>query len=57
MFMQGEWTQWSTWLRRSIGVLGGLKEEGWTHLVEYPCIGALLVYDITLELDMYTLGV
>jgi hypothetical protein len=24
MFMQGEWTQWSTWLRRIDGVFGGL---------------------------------
>jgi len=24
MFMQGEWTQWSTWLRSIVGVCGGL---------------------------------
>jgi hypothetical protein len=29
MFMQGEWTQWITWLRRIVGVLGGLEEEHW----------------------------
>jgi hypothetical protein len=54
---QREWTQWSTCLMRSVGVIGSLREEHWTHLMEHPCIGALLVYDITLELDMYTLRV
>jgi len=27
MFMQGEWFQWSTWIRRTVEVLGGLEEE------------------------------
>jgi hypothetical protein len=37
--------------------LESLEEEPWTHLMECPCIRALHVYDITLEIDMCTLGV
>jgi hypothetical protein len=41
----------------SIVVLRGLEEKCWKHLIENPYIKALLVYGITLELDMCTLGV
>jgi hypothetical protein len=50
--------QTSTWSIQlsSVGVLGGSEEEHWTHLVEHPCIGALLVYEHLLG-DLYSWSV
>lgn len=47
----GEWVGGCTNLRRFIGALEQL-EECYTLDEEHPCLGALLVDDISLELDM-----